>query len=757
MKIKLSFLLLFICLALTAQNNPARWVHGVLTNKVIPIPFTTAQIAALPTQTTGTMVFNSTLNIWQFYNGTSWVAFGGGGGPETSDLNDVTLRGAFTEQDIEFQAGANPKWWTGVFMGTLEGEVLTANRARLLPDANAVLVADVNGYYGNSAGHVAIPFKTVEGNNIVGSGDVSVFPSQTGNSGKILTTNGTSTSWTTPPSLVGYIPYIGANTAVNLNTQTLAAGETTISGNFHQQKGIQDNAHTHNKVDVNDYYILLSNTNGTDRDAFGTAEASLEPETGSVLSHRSLDSNLVSFVSAFRNEIQNNAYVNQAGYLPKITNSVGNDFTGNFSEVKQTENAFTYNGHQILTTNDSDNLDLQEITNHGAETTNPITVQDTSDGVYLGENPSNAEASGIYSKGTNLPVAQFDNSTGDWEFANYFIHVQNGGGYVGLNTSSPEQRLDVAGNLRVQGTIYDYYNVQGTKGQVLESDGSGIMSWQTPHQLGSVKVTDLESQAFADLGSAHSWLVSYYAGDPVDITNESFYNHVYYFDIPAGSPMDNNTEFCGASTGHVKFEDPYGLATSFDNNAFQDNNQNNTLGDIHALDYFFENSSGNNIIKSITSVGNYSFKESVGNNKIGNILSIGDECFKGSSGDNIIGNVSIAGNDFFSSSTGNNTMETINVGNYAFGDAVPTKKNTIYKLQSIADDFAFNYTGRFDVGLWGDDGSDNLNSTLFTSGNLVWVHTFYSNKFNSLILGTDSDISNVEANLTNINRIIIFE
>jgi len=49
--------------------------------------------------------------------------------------------------------------------------------------------------------------------------------------------------------------------------------------------------------------------------------------------------------------------------------------------------------------------------------------------------------------------------------------------YVGIGTTNPTQKLDVNGNIRLRGALYDNSNGIGATNQVLTSTGSGI-SWQ---------------------------------------------------------------------------------------------------------------------------------------------------------------------------------------------------------------------------------------------------------------------------------------
>lgn len=209
---------------------------------------------------------------------------------------------------------------------------------------------------------------------------------------------------------------------------------------------------------------------------------------------------------------------------------------------------------------------------------------------------------------------------------------------------------------------------------------------------GKIKLSDPNQSHFNDLASANAYVSGFTSAT---ITDESYniVTHTYSFTVPAGSDFNNSDNFC--NDNQMNFQDPEGLVISF-----------------------------------------------------------GNGCFLENATDNIFGNIT-AGNNFLIASTGKNKMNIINVGNYAFSKASPSIKNTIYKIEGCGNEFASNYTGRMDVGLFGNDGGQNLPTDIFATSNLAWINTPYSNKF--INRGAeDADIARARDNMTNANKEIFF-
>ena len=75
-----------------------------------------------------------------------------------------------------------------------------------------------------------------------------------------------------------------------------------------------------------------------------------------------------------------------------------------------------------------------------------------------------------------------------------------GNGNIGIGTDNPSQTLDVNGNARFRGAIYDNNNVVGAANSVLTSTGSGVVWADVGNVVGvatdSDKLDGLDSTQF---------------------------------------------------------------------------------------------------------------------------------------------------------------------------------------------------------------------------------------------------------------------
>ncbi len=74
-------------------------------------------------------------------------------------------------------------------------------------------------------------------------------------------------------------------------------------------------------------------------------------------------------------------------------------------------------------------------------------------------------------------VAGGGSGSSNWTLSGSYLYPNSTTYDVGIGTTSPTQKLDVASNLRLRGYLYDYNNTSGTSGQVLTRGTSGV-EWQ---------------------------------------------------------------------------------------------------------------------------------------------------------------------------------------------------------------------------------------------------------------------------------------
>ena len=152
---------------------------------------------------TGALYWNSTSNTMNVWNGSAWAGLTGGSSGVTS-FNTRTGTVTLSFLDVTTALGAVPVYTTTsqtingtkTFSSTISGSI----------DGNAATVTNgvvTTGSYANPSW-------------ITSLAETKVLPSQTGNSGKYLTTDGTNTSWATVTG--GSMVYPGAGIAVSTGT-----------------------------------------------------------------------------------------------------------------------------------------------------------------------------------------------------------------------------------------------------------------------------------------------------------------------------------------------------------------------------------------------------------------------------------------------------------------------------------------------------------------------------------------------------------
>ena len=154
----------------TAPNSSAALDVTSTTKGLLPPRMTTVQRDAIVSPTTGLQVYNTTTNTNDYYNGSNWVStlINGGGALGTP-------------------ASATLTYATGLPLSTgVTGTLPIANGGTGQTTASATF---------NTLSPV-----TTTGDLIIGNGANSATRLGIGTNGKVLTSNGTTASWTTPTS-----------------------------------------------------------------------------------------------------------------------------------------------------------------------------------------------------------------------------------------------------------------------------------------------------------------------------------------------------------------------------------------------------------------------------------------------------------------------------------------------------------------------------------------------------------------------------
>jgi hypothetical protein len=261
----------------------------------------------------------------------------------------------------------------------------------------------------------------------------SGLPSQSGNSGKYLTTNGSAASWASSPG----VPYSGATGAVNLGSYTLTVHDIQIG-----RGGGQESWSTAVGKEA-----LLNNGGGVANSAFGY----------SALKNNSYGVGNAAFGDeALRNNVsgQRNTAI---GHATLVENSAGS-----FNTIVGADAAYSLTG--------SENTAIGANALQGQTSGNGNTGVGYKAGIVSGNS--------VYTNSTfigNNARPQSNNFTNATAI-----------GYNAIATASDAIQLGNTSvtNVKTSGTLtagmVTYPNAHGTTGQVLSTTGSGTLTWVSP-------------------------------------------------------------------------------------------------------------------------------------------------------------------------------------------------------------------------------------------------------------------------------------
>jgi hypothetical protein len=145
----------------------------------------------------------------------------------------------------------------------------------------------------------------------------------------------------------------------------------------------------------------------------------------------------------------------------------------------------------------------------------------------------------VFSPGTQGQV--IFNNDNDFKGASGLFY-DNSTNYVGIGTSLPTQELDLNGDLRLRGTIYDYNNQPGTNTQILIKNNFGGLTWvsqETVRAGAGGTITNIQYHNNAGLVDGAANFVFDYTNSRVGIGSTL---PAYLFDVLGYSRFKGQTE-----------------------------------------------------------------------------------------------------------------------------------------------------------------------------------------------------------------------
>lgn len=108
-------------------------------------------------------------------------------------------------------------------------------------------------------------------------------------------------------------------------------------------------------------------------------------------------------------------------------------------------------------------------------------------------------------------------------------------GNVGLGTTNPTQKLDLNGNLRIRGGLYDTNNVVGAAGSVLSSTGSGV-NWTSEYQvvssgIGTYRDLQVKSVSADTLSVSGISTLGFFSDDQIITKNAILGDNTNYYSV----------------------------------------------------------------------------------------------------------------------------------------------------------------------------------------------------------------------------------
>jgi hypothetical protein len=367
------------------------------------------------------------------------------GNLDLNDLNDVSIVSPSNGQVLVYNSSTS-KWEnsSGGYV-PYTGAVTTVNLGAQTIQAGSFVKAggtssqflkadgsvDSNTYGTGTVTSVALTMPaafSVANSPVTTAGTLAV--TGTGNASQYIAGDGTLVTF---PSLTGYVPYTGANQTVNLNTQQLQAGHTTLTTNGSTETlTINHTSGSGKAINVTKggagegLYVNKTSGSGNAATIVGTLEATTLVKTGGTSSQflkadGSVDS--TSYQPLLTNPVTGTGSAGQIAYFTgttAITSESG--FTWDATNNNLSIGGATANSN--LTVNGSDNTDIFTVLAGANSRLHVGTVTSPNNDVYIRSQ-------------NNYNLKLGTNST------NYLTILSTGN--VGINTATPATAFEVNG------------------------------------------------------------------------------------------------------------------------------------------------------------------------------------------------------------------------------------------------------------------------------------------------------------------------
>ncbi len=505
---------------------------------------TTAQRNAIPLPATGLLIYNTSTSAFNVNTGTpnapSWTVVGSSGSTTntlTSSINTLTstVNGvASTAPAVNTVSNSSNTNTLSTTVNGITGTGVSIINSNALSLSSTNLTSTVNGVASSALDlSPAISANTwsksgnagtTAGTNFIGTTDAVDFVLKTNNSERMRINSSGNLSLTGTASGAMTDSVLTINTS-NGTVRYLSTGRFIIGGTDWSVTGNSSTNASNNFIGTTNAVDFVTRTNNVERmrvSSTGYVGIGTNAPTNALHVVASSNPLLLSGVQSGATTdsvLTINTTNGIVRYLNtnRFTSNSTWSLTGNANTTAGTNFIGTTNAIDFVTkTNNTERLRITSTGKIGIGTTSPnyflhlhdATVSPSS-GTWM-QISNNASGSGSYDgfyygvSASGAPEIWAENNldivTGSGTTNKYTMRLTSAG-YVGIGTTSPGSALDVKGTIRLSGatsgyvgfapaaaagtTVYTLPSSDGTNGQALTTNGSGVLSWSTISSGGS--------------------------------------------------------------------------------------------------------------------------------------------------------------------------------------------------------------------------------------------------------------------------------